>query len=61
VGVWGLRDPLLRRRYWLVPVQDACAFVILIVSFFTRNVHWRGTQYTIRGKELVPVEPRARG
>jgi len=61
VGVWGLRDPLLRERFWLVPVQDACAFFILIVSFFTRNVHWRGTQYTIRGKELIPVEPPARG
>ena len=61
VGVWGLRDPLLRKRFWLVPVQDACAFFILIASFFTRNVHWRGEQYAIRGKELIPVEPPARG
>jgi ceramide glucosyltransferase len=61
VGVWGLRDPLLRKRFWLVPVQDACAFFILIVSFFVRNIHWRGSQYAIRGKELIPVEPPARG
>ncbi|MFZ0038917.1 MAG: bacteriohopanetetrol glucosamine biosynthesis glycosyltransferase HpnI [Candidatus Acidiferrales bacterium] len=60
VGVWGMRDPLLRKRFWLVPAQDACAFFILIFSFFTRSVHWRGAQYAIRGKELIPIEPPAR-
>jgi len=60
VGVWGMRDPVLRPRFWLVPVQDACAFFVLMASFFTRRVYWRGALYTIRGKELVPIERPAR-
>jgi len=59
VAVWGLRDPLVRKRFWLLPLQDACAFAILVASFFVRRIYWRGAQYTIRGKELVPVEPPA--
>jgi hypothetical protein len=47
---------------WLLPLQDASAFVVLIASVFVRRVHWRGAEYSIRGKELVPVAPRpARG
>lgn len=55
VGVWGLRDPLLRRKMWLLPVHDACAFVVYLVSLVTRRVEWRGAQYEIRGKALIPV------
>ena len=60
VGVWGLRDPLLRKRFWLVPVQDACAFFVLIVSFFTRNVHWRGSNTRSAAKNYSD-QPPARG
>jgi len=55
VGVWGLRDPLLRRKFWLLPLHDACAFLVFVLSFLTRRVEWRGSQYYIRGKELIPV------
>jgi ceramide glucosyltransferase len=55
VGVWGLRDPLLRTNIWRLPVHDACAFFVYVSSFFTRRVEWRGTVYNIRGKELIPV------
>jgi ceramide glucosyltransferase len=55
VGVWGLRDSLLRRNLWRLPVHDACAFVVFVSSFLTRRVEWRGTEYYIRGKELIPV------
>lgn len=55
VGVWGMRDPLLRKNMWRLPVHDACAFVVFVSSFLTRRVEWRGTLYTIRGKELIPV------
>ena len=55
VGVWGLGDPLLRRNMWRLPVHDACAFVVFVSSFLTRRVEWRGTEYYIRGKELIPI------
>lgn len=62
VGVWGVGDPLLRRKMWLVPLRDAFAFVVWVASFFSRRIIWRGSEYQIRDKRLVPAEPRrARG
>ena len=58
VGVWGLKDPLLRKRMWLVPVWDALAFFILAVSFSKRRIHWRGTDFYVRKGLLVPVGTR---
>lgn len=55
VGVWGLKDPLLRKRLWLVPLWDALAFGILAVSFVKRRIHWRGTEFYVRKGRLVPV------
>ncbi len=62
VGVWGLHDPLLRRKMWMVPLRDAFAFVAWIASFFARRIEWRGSEYVIRDKRLVPAGHRtARG
>lgn len=58
VGVWGMQDPLLRRRMWLVPVRDAFAFVVWVTSFFKRRIEWRGSEYYIRDNQLVPAESR---
>lgn len=58
VGVWGLKDPLLRRKLWLVPVWDALAVIILAVSFSKRRVHWRGNEFYVRKGRLVPVGTR---
>jgi ceramide glucosyltransferase len=55
VGVWGVGDPLLRKKMWLVPVRDAFAFAVWLASFFTRRIEWRGTEYYVRNKRLVPV------
>jgi ceramide glucosyltransferase len=59
VGVWGLRDPLLRRKIWMLPLRDAFAFVVWLRSLFNHRVHWRGAEYIIRDKRLVPAGPRA--
>jgi ceramide glucosyltransferase len=58
VGVWGVKDPLLRRRMWLVPVRDAFAFVVWVTSFFKRRIEWRGSEYYIRDNQLIPAGPR---
>ena len=55
VGVWGLKDPLLRRKWWLVPVWDALAFFILAISFSKRRIEWRGTEFYVRKGRLSPV------
>lgn len=55
VGVWGVNDPLLRKKMYLVPVRDAFAFVVWLTSFFKRRIEWRGSYYYIRNKRLVPA------
>jgi ceramide glucosyltransferase len=59
VGVWGLRDPLLRHKIWMLPLRDAFAFVVWLRSLFNHRVQWRGAEYIIRDKRLVPAGPRA--
>ncbi|MBI3663472.1 MAG: bacteriohopanetetrol glucosamine biosynthesis glycosyltransferase HpnI [Acidobacteria bacterium] len=58
VGVWGLKDPVLRRKLWLVPVRDALAFLVWIASFFSSRIKWRGLEFTIENGRMVSVAPR---
>jgi ceramide glucosyltransferase len=55
VGVWGLKDPLLRKRLWLVPAWDALAFFILAVSFSKRRIEWRGAEFYVSKGRLRPA------
>jgi len=59
VGVRGLRDETLRKKMWLIPVWDAIAFLIWLVSFGRSSFRWRGSEYSIRDGQLVPVTARA--
>lgn len=56
VGVWGIHDPILRRKFYLLPVRDAFAFAVWLASFFKRRVEWRGAEYYIVDKRLVSVK-----
>ncbi len=58
IGVRGLRDQTLRGKMWLLPVWDAMAFVIWLVSFGRNSFRWRGDEYYLRDGCLVPVTPR---
>lgn len=60
VGVWGVGDHLLRRKMWMVPLRDAFAFIVWLTSFFQQRIEWRGSEYTIRDKRLVPIETETR-
>jgi ceramide glucosyltransferase len=55
VGVRGLRDPVLRRNLWLLPVRDALAVGVWLASFFSRRISWRGEEFLIRKGALVRV------
>ena len=55
MGVWGLHDELLKRRWWLVPLWDAFAFVVWLNSLFWSRVTWRGVKYRVSGGRLIPV------
>jgi ceramide glucosyltransferase len=55
VGVWGLKDPLLRHKLWLVLLPDALGFPIWFVSLFCNRVEWRGRDFYVRKGRLIPV------
>ena len=40
-----LRDPLTRRRWWLVPVQDIANLLVWCAGFFGNTILWRGRRY----------------
>ena len=59
VGIWGLRDDLLKRKWWLVPLWDAFAFVLWLNSLVWSRVRWRGLDYRVAGGRLIPVSPES--
>jgi ceramide glucosyltransferase len=40
-----LRDPLTRRLWWLVPLQDAANLLVWCAGFFGNTILWRGRRY----------------
>ena len=58
IGVWGLQDPVVRRRLGLVPIRDALNFCVYLASFFSNTVRWRGVAYRVRGRSFVPLAAR---
>jgi ceramide glucosyltransferase len=58
VGVWGLQDPLMRRKWWLAPLWDAVAFVIWAGSFLQNRIRWCGSDFYVRKGRLVPAGTR---
>lgn len=57
MGIRGLHDDLLKRRWWLVPLWDAFAFVLWLISLVWNRVRWRGVVYRVAGGRLIRVGP----
>lgn len=55
IGVWELKDPVVRRKWWLAPVRDAANFVVWVASFFSNRISWRGQEFTVTEGMLAPV------
>lgn len=53
VGVWGLRDSVVKRNLWLVPVRDAANLCVYVASFFCNVTQWRGRRYRVSGPSMV--------
>jgi ceramide glucosyltransferase len=45
---WVLRDPLCRRWWFLIPVQDLLSFVFWWAGFSGNRISWRGRRYRLR-------------
>jgi ceramide glucosyltransferase len=52
-GYWGLRDPLVLKNLWLVPVRDAISFLIWVAACFTNHIRWRGLDYRVEDGLLI--------
>ncbi|HTW47033.1 MAG TPA: glycosyltransferase [Acidobacteriaceae bacterium] len=57
VGTAGLKQRGVWGNLLLVPVWDAMATCIWLVSFTRRSIRWRGHDYRIVNGNLVPVRP----
>jgi len=55
VGVWGLRDSLLKGKWWLALLSDALGFAVWLTSLFTNRVVWQDSTYDVRKGRLIPV------
>jgi ceramide glucosyltransferase len=42
-----LKDPLCRRRWWLIPLQDLLSFAFWLAGFFGNTIEWRGRKYRL--------------
>ena len=43
-----LRDPLTRRLFYLVPLQDVIGFLVWLAGFFGNTILWRGRKYYLQ-------------
>jgi ceramide glucosyltransferase len=55
VGIWGVEDEVLRRKFWLVPLWDAIHFVVWLASFGSNHIRWGGVEYAIRQGRMVAI------
>jgi ceramide glucosyltransferase len=54
-GSWGLDDKMVAPRLWLVPLRDAISAVVWFMGFFSDRIKWRGQEYRVKNRLLVPV------
>lgn len=54
-----VRDNLLPRWLWLLPVRDAFAFLTWALSFLGNRVYWRGHRFRLRSGGRIEEVPRA--
>lgn len=59
IGIWGMKQPGIWKKMALVPLWDAWALLIWLLSFGRRSIRWRDVDYLIREGLLVPMRPSA--
>jgi ceramide glucosyltransferase len=55
VGIWGVGDEVLRRKFWLVPLRDVIHFVVWLASFASNHIRWGSVEYVVRQGRMVPI------
>jgi len=52
VGIWGVKDEVLARKLWLVPLRDAIHFAVWLAGYTSNRVTWSGTEFEIRNGRM---------
>ena len=47
IGVHWLQDSIVKRYFWLVPINDIVTLLVWILSFAGRKVEWRGVLFEL--------------
>jgi ceramide glucosyltransferase len=58
-GAYGMKDALLRRRWWLIPLHDAIGFLIWAAALFCNRISWRESEFCVQRGRLIPITPPA--
>ncbi len=53
IGTYGLKQRGLWKKFALIPVWDAMAFWIWLVSFTRKSILWRSVEHSLEGGEFV--------
>ncbi len=59
VSQLALRDPLCRRFWFLIPVQDLLSFAFWAAGFFGHTIEWRGRRYRLLRDGRFVLEGRS--
>ena len=54
-GVYGMKDPLLPKRWWLIPLRDAIEFFIWVLALFSNRISWHDSKFYVRRGRLIPI------
>jgi ceramide glucosyltransferase len=60
VGIWGINDDVLRRRFWLIPVRDLLNFAVWLAGFASNRVTWGGLEYVMKDGKMMEVSASRR-
>lgn len=51
-----LKDEVVKKYFWLIPLQDAIGFLLWICSLIGNKIEWRGKKFKlIKGGKLEPI------
>lgn len=56
IGGWGMKQRGITSKCCLVPIWDALAILLWVVSFTRNSIRWRDGYYVIRQGQLVPLD-----
>jgi ceramide glucosyltransferase len=56
IGIVGLKQHHLWKKIVLIPLWDALAFAVWVMSFAKSSIQWRGVEYKLRDGMFVKME-----